>query len=88
VGDARTALCNWLFARRNGGQFILRIERLSKRHRATSISIFREIGYLTEALVYYLVQHFWGTEDGAKLSRSWGRAVPIVRDHVVHFLGV
>ena len=26
VGNARTALYNWLFARRNGGQFILRIE--------------------------------------------------------------
>ena len=26
VGNARTALYNWLFARRNGGDFILRIE--------------------------------------------------------------
>ncbi|HEV2369744.1 MAG TPA: glutamate--tRNA ligase family protein, partial [Acidimicrobiales bacterium] len=26
VGTARTALYNWLFARRNRGQFILRIE--------------------------------------------------------------
>ncbi len=26
VGNARTALYNWLFARRNGGVFILRIE--------------------------------------------------------------
>ncbi len=26
VGNARTALYNWLFARRTGGQFILRVE--------------------------------------------------------------
>jgi len=26
VGNARTALYNWLFARRTGGQFLLRIE--------------------------------------------------------------
>ncbi|MEN9285980.1 MAG: Glutamyl-tRNA synthetase, partial [Verrucomicrobiota bacterium] len=26
VGGARTALFNWLFARRNGGVFVLRIE--------------------------------------------------------------
>src|SRR5208283_3076297 len=26
VGNARTALYNWLFARRSGGKFILRIE--------------------------------------------------------------
>jgi nondiscriminating glutamyl-tRNA synthetase len=26
VGNARTALFNWLFARRNGGKFVLRIE--------------------------------------------------------------
>ncbi|MFN2181993.1 MAG: glutamate--tRNA ligase family protein, partial [Candidatus Promineifilaceae bacterium] len=26
IGGARTALFNWLFARHNGGQFILRIE--------------------------------------------------------------
>ena len=26
IGGARTALFNWLFARRHGGQFLLRIE--------------------------------------------------------------
>ena len=26
VGGARTALFNWLFARKNGGKFVLRIE--------------------------------------------------------------
>src|SRR5436305_14878208 len=26
IGGVRTALCNWLFARRHGGQFLLRID--------------------------------------------------------------
>ena len=30
IGTARTALFNWLFARKNGGQFILRIEDTDK----------------------------------------------------------
>ncbi len=39
-------------------------ERLSKRHGATSISTFREMGYLSEALVNYLALLGWGAEDG------------------------
>ncbi|MGA2672495.1 MAG: glutamate--tRNA ligase [Terracidiphilus sp.] len=39
-------------------------ERLSKRHGATSISTFREMGYLPEALVNYLALLGWGAEDG------------------------
>jgi glutamyl-tRNA synthetase len=39
-------------------------ERLSKRHGATSISSFREMGYLPEALVNYLALLGWGAEDG------------------------
>jgi glutamyl-tRNA synthetase len=39
-------------------------ERLSKRHGATSISVFREMGYLPEALVNYLALLGWGAEDG------------------------
>jgi nondiscriminating glutamyl-tRNA synthetase len=39
-------------------------ERLSKRHGATSISAFREMGYLPEALVNYLALLGWGAEDG------------------------
>ena len=30
IGSARTALFNWLFARRNGGKFLLRIEDTDK----------------------------------------------------------
>ncbi len=39
-------------------------ERLSKRHGATSIAAFREIGYLPEAMVNYLALLGWGAEDG------------------------
>jgi nondiscriminating glutamyl-tRNA synthetase len=39
-------------------------ERLSKRHGATSIATFREMGYLPEALVNYLALVGWGAEDG------------------------
>jgi glutamyl-tRNA synthetase len=30
VGGARTALFNWLFARHNGGKFVLRVEDTDK----------------------------------------------------------
>jgi glutamyl-tRNA synthetase len=39
-------------------------ERLSKRHGATSISTFRQMGYLPEALANYLALLGWSAEDG------------------------
>jgi nondiscriminating glutamyl-tRNA synthetase len=39
-------------------------ERLSKRHGATSIASFREMGFLPEALVNYIGLLGWGAEDG------------------------
>ncbi len=39
-------------------------ERLSKRHGATSIASFREMGILPEALVKYLALLGWGAKDG------------------------
>ena len=38
IGGARTALFNWLFARRHGGQFVLRIED-TDRERSTAESV-------------------------------------------------
>ncbi|MEJ0062421.1 MAG: glutamate--tRNA ligase [Alphaproteobacteria bacterium] len=38
IGSARTALFNWLFARRHGGQFLLRIED-TDRERSTEASV-------------------------------------------------
>jgi len=39
-------------------------ERLSKRHGATSMESFREMGYLPESLFNYLALLGWGAEDG------------------------
>jgi nondiscriminating glutamyl-tRNA synthetase len=41
-------------------------ERLSKRHGATSIASFREMGYLPEALMNYLALVGWGAEGGTR----------------------
>jgi nondiscriminating glutamyl-tRNA synthetase len=41
-------------------------ERLSKRHGATSIASFREMGILPEALVNYLALLGWGAEGGLR----------------------
>ncbi len=48
VGGARTALFNWLFARRHGGSFILRIEDsdLKRSDPALSRRILEELGWL------------------------------------------
>lgn len=40
-------------------------ERLSKRHGPTSMSAFREMGYLPEAMVNHLALLGWGGKDGA-----------------------
>jgi glutamyl-tRNA synthetase/nondiscriminating glutamyl-tRNA synthetase len=41
-------------------------ERLSKRHGATSIASFREMGYLPESLMNYLALLGWGAEGGTR----------------------
>jgi nondiscriminating glutamyl-tRNA synthetase len=41
-------------------------ERLSKRHGATSVSSFREMGILPEALANYLALLGWGAEGGTR----------------------
>ncbi len=50
-------------------------ERLSKRHGATSIATFREMGYLPEALVNYLALLGWGAEDGKSETFTLGELV-------------
>lgn len=41
--------------------------RLSKRHGATSVTAFREMGYLPEALVNYLALLGWSPQDGEEI---------------------
>jgi nondiscriminating glutamyl-tRNA synthetase len=45
-------------------------EQFSKRHGATSIATLREMGYLPEALVNYLGQLGWESEDSTKEIRT------------------
>jgi glutamyl-tRNA synthetase len=51
-------------------------ERLSKRHGATSISHFRYMGYLPEALANYLGLLGWGAEDGKTETFTLAELVP------------
>ena len=52
-------------------------ERLSKRHGATSISTFRQMGYLPEALANYLALLGWGAEDGKTETFTLAELAPI-----------
>jgi len=52
-------------------------ERLSKRHGATSISTFRQMGYLPEALANYLALLGWGAEDGKTETFTIAELAPI-----------
>lgn len=48
IGSARTALFNWLFARRHGGQFLLRVEDTDKKRstEASTQAIYRGMEWL------------------------------------------
>ena len=52
-------------------------ERLSKRHGATSISTFREMGYLPEDLANYLALLGWGAKDGHSETFTLKQLVPV-----------
>jgi len=52
-------------------------ERLSKRHGATSISVFRQMGYLPEAMANYLALLGWGAEDGKTETFTLAELVPL-----------
>jgi nondiscriminating glutamyl-tRNA synthetase len=52
-------------------------ERLSKRHGATSISTFRQMGYLPESMANYLALLGWGAEDGKSETFTLAELAPI-----------
>jgi glutamyl-tRNA synthetase len=52
-------------------------ERLSKRHGATSISTFRQMGYLPEAMANYLALLGWGAEDGKSETFTLAQLAPL-----------
>ncbi|KKS26869.1 MAG: glutamate--tRNA ligase [Candidatus Yanofskybacteria bacterium RIFCSPHIGHO2_01_FULL_41_27] len=58
IGTARTALFNWLFARKNGGEFILRIEdtdleRSDKKYEENIIEGLKWLGINWDGLIYH-----------------------------------
>jgi glutamyl-tRNA synthetase len=52
-------------------------ERLSKRHGATSVSVFRQMGYLPEAMANCLALLGWGAEDGKTETFTLAELIPI-----------
>ena len=52
-------------------------ERLSKRHGATSVSTFRQMGYLPEAVANYLALLGWGAEDGKTETFTLAELIPL-----------
>ena len=59
IGGARTALYNWMFARKNGGQFILRIEDTDQK---------RSVKGATQALIDALRWMGLDWDEGPSLS--------------------
>jgi glutamyl-tRNA synthetase len=52
-------------------------ERLSKRHGATSVSVFHQMGYLPEAMANYLALLGWGAEDGKTETFTLAELIPV-----------
>jgi glutamyl-tRNA synthetase len=79
VGGARTALFNWLFARRHGGTFILRIED-TDRSRSTDDNI----GLIVDALTWLGLD--WDEGPPAPGYRQTER-FDLYREHAVRLVG-
>jgi glutamyl-tRNA synthetase len=79
VGGARTALFNWLFARRHGGTFILRIED-TDRSRSTDDNI----GLIVDALTWLGLD--WDEGPPAPGYRQTER-LDLYREHAVRLVG-
>lgn len=63
IGGARTALYNWMFARKNGGQFILRIEDTDRK---------RSVKGATQALIDALRWMGLDWDEGPGIGGSYG----------------
>src|SRR5690606_36686738 len=72
IGGARTALFNWLYARRNGGRFLLRIEDTDKA---------RSMQEAIEAILDGM-RWLWLDWDGHEYSQSqfWARHAEVARE--------
>ena len=67
IGGVRTALFNWLFARRHGGQFILRIDDTDQQ---------RNVEEALAPILHGLA--LAGDRLGRRARRSAGRTLPII----------
>jgi glutamyl-tRNA synthetase len=78
VGGARTALFNWLYARRHGGRFVLRIED-TDRARSTE----ENLGFIVDALAWLGLD--WDEGPPTPGYRQTER-MPIYREHAQRLL--
>src|SRR5580698_9798633 len=79
-GNARTAMVNWLFAKKNGGKFFLRIddtdtERSKPEYEAAIIEDLRWLG-LTHDLFARQVERAPAHQDAAEKLKASGRLYP------------
>lgn len=83
IGGVRTALYNWLFARRHGGQFLLRIEDTDQKRYVEAAE-----GYITEALDWLGLVPDEGPGPGGPVGpyRQSERA-DLYREHAERLLG-
>lgn len=80
IGGVRTALYNYLFARQNGGQMILRIEDTDSTRFVPGAE-----KYIIEALTWLGIEFDEGIENGAATCRQSERK-PIYRQYVDYLL--
>ena len=76
IGGVRTALYNYLFARQNGGQMILRIEDTDSTRFVPGAE-----KYIIEALTWLGIEFDEGIENGAATCRQSERK-PIYRQYL------
>src|SRR5919108_154643 len=71
IGSARTALFNWLFARKEGGQLLLAPNKakLSKRKHGEVVSLttYRDRGFIPAAFRNFLALLGWSPADGTEI---------------------
>ena len=82
VGSARTALYAWLYARRHGGQFILRIEDTDKEREVEGA-----IGHVMESLRWLGIQWDEGVDvDGPYAPYIQSQRLPLYRKYAEQLL--
>ena len=85
IGNARTALLNWLFARRGAGRFIPRFDDtdLARSRAEYAEAIEYDLGWLgiRPDLFYRQSERIALYDSAAERLRDLGRALPLLRGH-------